>query len=73
MAFPKKHEKSKTRGIRISCVTDEFLKDFYNISAKKGNKDITTYRFQKIDGDIKTVYYPYERAINALKDGWDIR
>lgn len=27
MAFPKKHEKSKTRGIRISCVTDEFLKD----------------------------------------------
>ena len=27
MAFPKKHEKSKTRGIRISFVTDEFLKD----------------------------------------------
>lgn len=57
----------------ITTHSDEFLKDFYNISAKKGNKDITTYRFQKIDGDIKTVYYPYERAINALKDGWDIR
>ena len=57
----------------ITTHSDEFLKDFYNISAKKGNKEITTYRFQKIDGDIKTVYYPYERAINALKDGWDIR
>ena len=57
----------------ITTHSDEFLKDFYNISAKKRNKDITTYRFQKIDGDIKTVYYPYERAINALKDGWDIR
>lgn len=57
----------------ITTHSDEFLKDFYNISAKKGNKDITTYRFQKIDSDIKTVYYPYERAINALKDGWDIR
>lgn len=57
----------------ITIHSDEFLKDFYNISAKKGNKDITTYRFQKIDSDIKTVYYPYERAINALKDGWDIR
>ena len=57
----------------ITTHSDEFLKDFYNILAKKGNKDITTYRFQKIDSDIKTVYYPYERAINALKDGWDIR
>lgn len=57
----------------ITTHSDEFLKDFYNISAKKGNKEITTYRFQKIDGDIKTVYYPYERVINALKDGWDIR
>ena len=57
----------------ITTHSDEFLKDFYNISAKKGNKEITTYRFQKIDGDIKIVYYPYERAINALKDGWDIR
>ena len=53
----------------ITTHSDEFLKDFYNISAKKGNKDITIYRFQKIDGYIKTVYYPYERAINALKDG----
>lgn len=26
MAFPKKHEKSRTRGLRISCDTDEFLK-----------------------------------------------
>ena len=57
----------------ITTHSDEFLKDFYNISAKKGNKDITTYRFQKIDSDIKIVYYPYERAISALKDGWDIR
>ena len=31
----------------ITTHSDEFLKDFYNISAKKGNKDITTYRFQK--------------------------
>ena len=57
----------------ITTHSDEFLKDFYNISAKKGNKDITTYRFQKIDSDIKIVYYPYERAVRALKDGWDIR
>lgn len=34
MAFPKKHEKSKTRGIRISCVTDEFLK---SLSTKDKN------------------------------------
>ena len=36
---------------------------------------ITTHsdRFQKIDSDIKIVYYPYERAVRALKDGWDIR
>ena len=57
----------------ITTHSDEFLKDFYNISVKKGNEDITTYRFQKIDSDIKIVYYPYERAIRALKDGWDIR
>lgn len=40
MAFPKKHEKSKTRGIRISCVTDEFLKD---LSSK--DKDFTANDF----------------------------
>ncbi len=57
----------------ITTHSDEFLKDFYNISVKKGNEDITTYRFQKIDNNIKTIYYPYERAIRALKDGWDIR
>ena len=57
----------------ITTHSDEFLKDFYNISVKKRNEDITTYRFQKIDSDIKIVYYPYERAIRALKDGWDIR
>ena len=57
----------------ITTHSDEFLKDFYNISVKKRNEDITTYRFQKIDSDIKIVYYPYERAIGALKDGWDIR
>ena len=26
MSFPKKHESSRTRGLRISCDTDEFLK-----------------------------------------------
>ena len=57
----------------ITTHSDEFLKDFYNILVKKRNEDITTYRFQKIDSDIKIVYYPYERAIGALKDGWDIR
>ena len=57
----------------ITTHSDEFLKDFYNISVKKRNEDITTCRFQKIDSDIKIVYYPYERAIRALKDGWDIR
>ena len=57
----------------ITKHSDEFLKDFYNILVKKRNEDITTYRFQKIDSDIKIVYYPYERAIRALKDGWDIR
>lgn len=57
----------------ITTHSDEFLKDFYNISVKKRNEDITTYRFQKIDNNIKTIYYPYERAIKALKDGWDIR
>ena len=57
----------------ITTHSDEFLKDFYNILVKKRNEDITTYRFQKIDSDIKIVYYPYERAISALKDGWDIR
>ena len=57
----------------ITTHSDEFLKDFYNISVKKRNEDITTYRFQKIDSDIKIVYYPYERAVRALKDGWDIR
>ena len=57
----------------ITTHSDEFLKDFYNILLKKRNEDITTYRFQKIDSDIKIVYYPYERAIRALKDGWDIR
>jgi ATP binding protein len=57
----------------ITTHSDEFLKDFYNILIKKRNEDITTYRFQKIDSDIKIVYYPYERAIRALKDGWDIR
>lgn len=40
MAFPKKHEKSKTRGIRISCVIDEFLKD---LSSK--DKDFTANDF----------------------------
>ena len=40
MAFPKKHEKSKTRGIRISCVTDEFLTD---LSSK--DKDFTANDF----------------------------
>lgn len=40
MGFPKKHEKSKTRGIRISCVTDEFLKD---LSSK--DKDFTANDF----------------------------
>ena len=40
MAFPKKHEKSKTRGIRSSCVTDEFLKD---LSSK--DKDFTANDF----------------------------
>ena len=57
----------------ITTHSDEFLKDFYNILVKKRNEDTTTYRFQKIDSDIKIVYYPYERAIRALKDGWDIR
>lgn len=57
----------------ITTHSDEFLKDFYNISVKKRNEDITTYRFQKIDSDIKIVYYPYKRAIRALKDGWNIR
>jgi len=57
----------------ITTHSDKFLKDFYNILVKKRNEDITTYRFQKIDSDIKIVYYPYERAIRALKDGWDIR
>ena len=57
----------------ITTHSDEFLKDFYNISVKKRNEDITTYRFQKIDNNIKTIYYPYKRAIKALKDGWDIR
>lgn len=57
----------------ITTHSDEFLKDFYNILVKKRNEDITTYRFQKIDSDIKIVYYPYERAVRALKDGWDIR
>ena len=57
----------------ITTHSDEFLKDFYNILVKKRNEDITTYRFQKIDSDIKIVYYPYERAIRALEDGWDIR
>ena len=57
----------------ITTHSDEFLKDLYNILVKKRNEDITTYRFQKIDSDIKIVYYPYERAIRALKDGWDIR
>ena len=57
----------------ITTHSDEFLKDFYNILVKKRNEDVTTYRFQKIDSDIKIVYYPYERAIRALKDGWDIR
>lgn len=57
----------------ITTHSDEFLKDFYNTSVKKRNEDITTCRFQKIDSDIKIVYYPYERAIRALKDGWDIR
>ena len=57
----------------ITTHSDEFLKDFYNILIKKRNEDIITYRFQKIDSDIKIVYYPYERAIRALKDGWDIR
>lgn len=57
----------------ITTHSDEFLKDFYNILVKKRNEDITTYRFQKIDSDIKIVYYPYGRAIRALKDGWDIR
>ena len=57
----------------ITTHSDEFLKDVYNILVKKRNEDITTYRFQKIDSDIKIVYYPYERAIRALKDGWDIR
>ena len=57
----------------ITTHSDEFLKDFYNILVKKRNEDITTYRFQKIDSDIKIVYYPYERAIRAVKDGWDIR
>ena len=57
----------------ITTHSDEFLKDFYNILVKKRNEDITTYRFQKIDNNIKTIYYPYKRAIKALKDGWDIR
>lgn len=64
----------KRKEIQIFMTTHskEFLEIFYK-ELNKNSEDICLYRFQKIKDKLSKVYYPKERAINAIKNGWDIR
>lgn len=65
---------SESKDIQIFMTTHskEFLEIFYK-ELDKNFEDICLYRFQKIKDKLSKVYYPKERAINAIKNGWDIR
>lgn len=56
----------------ITTHSDEILKAFYK---ELGNEEdnISLYRFQKKNDEIKKVYYSKERAKKAFENGWDIR
>ncbi|WP_294704886.1 AAA family ATPase [uncultured Fusobacterium sp.] len=65
---------SESKDIQLFMTTHskEFLEIFYR-ELDKNSEDICLYRFQKIKDKLSKVYYPKERAINAMKNGWDIR
>lgn len=56
----------------ITTHSKEFLKEFYEY-LEDSKEDICLYRFQKIKNKLKEVYYPKERVITAMQNGWDIR
>lgn len=65
---------SESKDIQLFMTTHskEFLEIFYR-ELDKNSEDICLHRFQKIKDKLSKVYYPKERAINAMKNGWDIR
>ena len=54
----------------ITTHSKEFLEAFYD---KLSNNEVTLYRFQKSKNKIKKIYYPKEKVLYAIKEGWDIR
>ena len=59
--------------IFITTHSKEFLEKFYEES-ENITDSIALYRFQKNKNrELKKIYYSKERAIEALRNGWDIR
>ena len=50
----------------------EFLESFYN-KLENENEEVTLYRFQRKNNEIKKIFYSKEEIKYAIKEGWDIR
>lgn len=55
----------------ITTHSKEFLEFFYE--NLKDDDEVTLYRFQKFKNKLKKIYYSKEKALYAIKEGWDIR
>lgn len=63
---------NKNIQIFITTHSEEFLKSFYNELGDEKD-EITLYRFQKKNNELRKVYYSKEKAKKAFENGWDIR
>lgn len=56
----------------ISTHSKEFLKIFYE-EIEKTEEDISLYRFQKVNGKLKDIYYSKDEVITSIKNNWEVR
>lgn len=56
----------------ITTHSKEFIEKFYN-NLRNDEENITLYRFQRLNNEVKEVFYSKENVMYALKEGWDIR
>jgi ATP binding protein len=65
---------SKIKNIQIFMTnhSKEFLESFYN-KLENENEEVTLYRFQRKNNEIKKIFYSKEEIKYAIKEGWDIR
>lgn len=62
----------KDMQVFITTHSREFLEVFYK-EIEKSKDSVSLHRFQKKNNELKKVYYDRKRAIDALKNGWDVR